>query len=72
MSRLYFSEVIRACKLSLAITEVPVVPPHMSKKYTYPERMTSLSVIGAGFKNHRQHNTLQSYFSGVLDVRGGG
>ena len=34
--------------------------------------MTSLSVIGAGLKNHRQHNTLQSYFSGVLDVRGGG
>ena len=30
-----------------------------------------MSVIGAGFKNYRQHNTLQSYFSGVLYVRGG-
>ena len=42
------------------------------KEVHIPRMMTSLSVIGAGFKNHRQHNTLQSYFSGVLDVRGGG
>ena len=53
----------------LAITEPPVVPPHnMSKKYTYPEGGRHRSRL----KKHRQHSTLQSYFSGVLDVRGGG
>ena len=68
-----FCEVIRTCKLSLAITEAPVVPAHNYVKEVHiPRRITSLSVIGAYFKNHSQHNTLQSYFSGVLDVRGRG
>ena len=67
-----FSEAIRTCTLSLAITEAPVVPPHNYVKVHIPGRITSLSVIGAGFKNHKQHNTLQSYFSGVFDVRVGG
>ena len=65
-------------QIIFAVTEAP--PPSlllyhhiiMSKEVHIPRRMTSLSVIGAGLKKHRQHNILQSYFSGVLDVRGEG